>query len=156
MYSAISSRAVQWYLAHNVSYTTLTLHPQCAICLNSSSARPRDFFRQFTLAFYMHTRTHICTYIHTHKSHMISRIIPLEFILHLSNQSWLNVGRETEGEKEQDTRWYVACYQCSSTQKAIIWKSCDEDILRACVYVWVCVSVCSCSCILIEIYTLSC
>lgn len=130
--------------SHNVSYTTVTLMPQCATCLNSSCMRLRDLSRQFTLALQMHT------HISTHESHMINGIIPLQFILHHSNQSWLNAGRGTEGGKVQDTRWYVVCYQCSSTQKAIIWKSCDEDVLC------VCVCVCSCSCILIEIYTLSC
>lgn len=53
----------------NVSYTTVTLMPQCATCLNSSCMRLRDLSRQFTLALQMHTHIYTHTHIHTRKSH---------------------------------------------------------------------------------------
>lgn len=46
----------------------------------------------------------VYTHISTDENHMISGIIPLQLIPCLSNQSWLNTDRGTEGGKVQDTR----------------------------------------------------
>lgn len=95
----------------------------CGGCLTSFSSGSRDFLTGSLLLLYfalVHKNT--STRSHWSHDHMISRIIPL----HLGNQSWLNMERVTRGGK---ARWYVAGYGRSSTHYAIIWKSCDENIL---------------------------